>query len=84
MQNYPNPFNPSTTIGTACTPNPGDAGVFNILGQQVALLQNGDQDAGFHEVRFDGSGLASGCISTEYRREICADEETGARKIRTS
>jgi hypothetical protein len=34
--------------------------VFNILGQQVALLQNGAQDAGLHEVRLDGSSLASG------------------------
>jgi len=34
--------------------------VFNTLGQQVALLQNGEQEAGYHEVRFEGSGLSSG------------------------
>jgi hypothetical protein len=34
--------------------------VFNTLGQQVALLQNGEQDAGYHEVRFDGKNLSSG------------------------
>jgi hypothetical protein len=34
--------------------------VFNTLGQQVALLQNGEQEAGYHEVRFNGSGLSSG------------------------
>jgi hypothetical protein len=33
--------------------------VFNTLGQQVAVLQNGEQDAGYHEVRFDGSGFSS-------------------------
>jgi hypothetical protein len=31
-----------------------------MLGQEVATLINGEQEAGFHEVRFDGSGLASG------------------------
>jgi hypothetical protein len=34
--------------------------VFNTLGQQVAILENGDREAGYHEVKFDGSGLASG------------------------
>jgi hypothetical protein len=34
--------------------------VFNTLGQQVTVLQNGDREAGYHDVRFDGSNLASG------------------------
>jgi hypothetical protein len=34
--------------------------VFNILGQQIAVLQNGEQEAGYHEVKFEGSGMSSG------------------------
>jgi hypothetical protein len=34
--------------------------VFNTLGRQVALLQNREQDAGYHEVKFDGNKLSSG------------------------
>jgi photosystem II stability/assembly factor-like uncharacterized protein len=61
LQNYPNPFNPSTAIRYSL-PHRTQVmlAVFNILGQQVALLQNGAQDAGLHEVRLDGSSLASG------------------------
>ena len=34
--------------------------VFNTLGQQVATIVNESQEAGYHDVRFDGSTIASG------------------------
>ncbi|RPH36183.1 T9SS C-terminal target domain-containing protein, partial [bacterium] len=60
-QNYPNPFNPSTTIRFAL-PRRSHVSltVFDMLGQEVATLVSGEVVAGYHEVRFDASGLATG------------------------
>jgi hypothetical protein len=60
-QNYPNPFNPSTVIRYT-TPTEGKVSlkVYDMLGQEVATLNNEKQSAGAHEVQFNASQLASG------------------------
>ena len=60
-QNYPNPFNPSTTIRYELPMSSMvRLSVSDILGRKVSVLVNERKDAGVHEVRFDGSNLASG------------------------
>jgi|GEM_PF-1230372 len=65
-QNVPNPFNPVTKIGFQLP----DAGwikleVFNILGEQVAVLADDYMEAGYHQVEWNslnnqGAQLSSG------------------------
>jgi hypothetical protein len=57
----PNPFNPSSTIRYGL-PNKTavQLSVYNTLGQSVSTLVNGEQEAGYHEVKFDAGKLASG------------------------
>jgi hypothetical protein len=68
-QNYPNPFNPGTVIryGLPSRANVRIS-VFNTLGQKVAEMVNGDYDAGYHEVLFEASALASGMYL--YRMQV--------------
>jgi hypothetical protein len=74
-QNYPNPFNPSTTIRYGVPARSRVLlTVFNVLGQQVATLQDGEVDAGVHEVHFDARGLSSGVYF--YRIHVGAYSET--------
>lgn len=77
-QNYPNPFNPSTTIQYAL-PHRSHVtlAVFNTLGQKVAELVNTEIEPGTHEVKFDGSRLASGV----YFYRMQAGEFVQSRKL---
>ncbi len=60
-QNFPNPFNPSTSIKFAL---PVDSKVtlqiYNMIGQVVATLADGNYSAGTHNVNFNAANLTSG------------------------
>jgi hypothetical protein len=60
-QNYPNPFNPTTTIEFSL---PQSAfvtlKVYDVLGQEVALLANETKAAGAYRATFDAHNIPSG------------------------
>ena len=65
-QNYPNPFNPSTTIRFTI-PQEGrgemqnvSLKVFDILGNEIAILVDEEKATGIYEVEFNAVGLPSG------------------------
>ncbi|MGQ9806619.1 MAG: T9SS type A sorting domain-containing protein [Chlorobiales bacterium] len=69
-QNYPNPFNPVTTIQFSLE----KAGkttleIYNVLGQKVATLVNGELSAGAHRYQWNASGMASGIYFYRLRSD---------------
>jgi len=76
--NYPNPFNPSTTIEYAL-PHSGYATlrIYNVLGEEVATLVDGDHAAGTFTATWDASDLPSGV----YFYRLTAGEYVQTRKM---
>lgn len=60
-QNFPNPFNPTTKIAyNILISGFVSLKVFNFLGEEVAIILNQFQEAGYYEVEFNGRSLPSG------------------------
>lgn len=63
-QNYPNPFNPTTKIEFSIPEKSMvNLSVFDLLGNEVAILVNEVRRAGNYSVTFSGEELASGIYS---------------------
>jgi hypothetical protein len=76
--NYPNPFNPTTTISYSIPQSQHvHLSVYNILGQQVAVLVDDVRPSGFATVTFDASSLSSGV----YVYRIVSGTEIISRKM---
>jgi hypothetical protein len=60
-QNYPNPFNPSTTIEFSIPKSSFvTLKIYNVLGEEIAVVVSKRLSAGSHEFRWDGSRFAGG------------------------
>jgi hypothetical protein len=77
-QNYPNPFNPSTVISYNLPKNSNvSLKVFDILGNEVASLVNGNQIQGSYSVDFNGANIASGI----YFYKLTADDYVDVKRM---
>jgi hypothetical protein len=80
---YPNPFNPSTTIGYGLPERSRvKLEVYNMLGNIVAVLVDGERSKGFYEVEWVAGNLPSGVYlirlhseSLESSRRILASRK---------
>lgn len=67
-QNHPNPFNSSTVIRYLIPESAAvKITVFDVLGQEVAVLVDETKTQGEHSIAFDASGLASGIYFCQLR-----------------
>lgn len=77
-QNYPNPFNPTTTINYSLPKvSYVTLSVYNILGQKVTTLVDGEQAAGEHTAIWDADRFSSGI----YFYRIDTDGITSTKKM---
>jgi N-acetylneuraminic acid mutarotase len=77
-QNYPNPFNPTTKIGFGIRENSRvRLSLFNSIGEEVAILVDGEIEQGFHQVEFNAGNLPSGI----YYYQLKTGSYTATKKL---
>jgi hypothetical protein len=77
-QNYPNPFNPGTLIEYDLPSREYvSLRVYNMLGQEVAVLVNREQEPGYKMVKFESNHLPSGV----YVYRMAAGSYTDTKKM---
>jgi len=81
-QNYPNPFNPGTTIEYR-VPTAGHVRltVYDVLGREVAVLQNDVLSPGLYVSAFNGAGFASGVYIYRLQEESAGHTTVETRKM---
>ncbi len=82
-QNYPNPFNPTTEISFSLPQSSFvTVRVYNVAGQQVAILTEGMLQAGQHTVVWDSRDISGTPVSSGiYFYRLETDKETITKKM---
>jgi hypothetical protein len=82
-QNYPNPFNPGTTIKFMISSALGGGftilKVYDVLGNEVAVLVNEEKQAGIYEVEFSNNNL--NLTSGVYYYQLIAGSYIATKKM---
>ncbi len=78
IEAYPNPFSEATTLRFSLDEAAPDVrlAVYDVLGREVAVLVDGELDAGMHEVVLDGRDLPNGAYA--YRLNVAGTVQTGS------
>ncbi|MBP7309877.1 MAG: T9SS type A sorting domain-containing protein, partial [Candidatus Cloacimonetes bacterium] len=80
LRNYPNPFNPHTTIAFSMEKaGYANLGIYNLKGQLVKSLHNGNVNSGEHQLVWDGTdanGKQVGSGLYLYRLSTAAGSQT--------
>ena len=82
-QNYPNPFNPSTEIAFSLPARTKvKLEIYNILGQKIVELAEGELPAGSHQVKWDGVDSNGRPVSSGvYFYRLKTDEYEASKKM---
>ena len=82
-QNAPNPFNSQTILAYFLhAPGPTRLEVFALSGQRVAVLHQGQQQAGYHRLRWNGRDDAGHPVASGmYLYRLVTDESVLTRKL---
>jgi hypothetical protein len=82
LQNYPNPFNPSTRIQYSLEKAVKvSLKIYNVLGNEVATLVNGRQEAGSYTVLFNTNKQVAGLSSGVYFYRLAAGSFVSTKKL---
>jgi hypothetical protein len=83
FQNYPNPFNPYTEIRYQIRKTSHvTIKIYDLLGQEVTTLVDGNVDAGTHDVRWNARNRENTPVSTGiYVYRLNVDKEVFQRKM---
>ncbi len=82
-QNYPNPFNPTTTIKYyVASKGIVNLSVYNILGQRVKTLVNGQMDIGWQEAQWNGRDESGNSVASGiYFYKMSAGDYVDTKKM---